>query len=71
MTNSKALGTARTLRVHLQSIQARLDMVPPTTDNPSMGSAKALLKLSLQDATELERFLEELQEKTLNPQVDQ
>jgi len=70
MTNSQALGTARTLRVHLESIQAHLDQIPQHPNTPTLRAARTLTAISLDNALELETFLEELQERTLNPKEE-
>jgi len=67
VTNSQALGTARTLRVRLESVQSRLDELPSRDHTTQVRSARTLTALCLTDAEELCRFLEELQERTLNP----
>jgi len=65
MTNNQALATARTLRVRLESVQARLDELPPPQKGPTLRSARTLTALCLTDAEELCVFLELLQEQTL------
>jgi len=67
VTNSQALGTARTLRVRLESVQSRLDELPSRDHTTQVRSARTLTALCLTDAEELCQFLEELQQKTLNP----
>jgi hypothetical protein len=66
MTNSTALATARCLRARVQALQSKLDDLAHSRLPIKLHAIRITASLALTDAEELEQFLSELAEQTLN-----